>query len=1815
MVRRVLLKNIHLSVLILVLGLMASCVPSAGTNRTQTTTGTEETVGGDSDGTNNTGGVDRDIVLGLPLFLDDVVWHTNRQVAGILNINSDFNDTIYIRGSAVHNFLLSDFTKKNLDDSVSIVPNLSERFCAVITYPTSITNVPLRVFASPYTFITATTKDVGLKLHISNKTINQTNCGGEAHLEGSSNGSDIDNLIPISADVNNPTTGGSFLLPEVCPTCAQASTSLSVRLYRVDTFSIGTNTKVSRDELNLSDLSLKIDFTSSIVETTAQCTNASCRAEGKDCCVDGIQCADDGAERPETELAFQCLDHALNNPNDFSRCSPGFDLISYNNALIKYGQAYADSKTISDNHLRYPNFYFICASTTPGPVESNNDGPEDAAQDAEDRLNQLIVEFNCLEEGKKDSPEFNSNQVCPPTFDEAAYETTRLKVWKDCGCSANPFPTTTEDLRCPDFGLKAFRNTADVIERVECYTPPVEAENPPFQELDLSIPNRAAPHRFFANDGTEYEVIESIAGSNTIVQEGDDFSYQDESAKQGPQFGGAGADLSDQGFGMNSILGRMSLELNRALPAKVVNVEFDQFYIISAHNGFYTPCPQCVSDSWFPTFKSLPSSTKGLGVQANGYTTSRSTYSDNYSLGNYEDTIFGRACWVPPTMLPFSHKPKISAQTQRLERLKTQAALYQNGYQRDWYGFNQGALIGSFDGVSWFAVGKGRRIQAKSNKLYLAINAPFADLADPGTTSVSIVVDLGSNIASDFDFDPELEINHPAQNIAGSCQSYHQCNVDADCITQLGWEYSCLDVNELKSHWPQFTVDGDEKANSQLGNLNFSQILQGGLSGDNSKRCVYRGMGAVCKRNYNSLSSARPDLRKAFRCAPNFYCEEMTAGAFNENLVRSPNQLDVFFFGRETDVLGRPQNYIGANRSLDNEIQENLAHNMRIFSTDTSDFGLCRPGRSLDSTSDLDNHQERDARGRTDYISQIGSCNSELNGIARTKTCPLIDMDPNSENFLNVIDGTSTDQEEKLRQNMCGNESRFFNGDETKSTFEEIELEKLSSLFSLSVPGLAADACLRRAGQVCFTNLDCGPNRLHSEQAIFLSTDRFGGSEAEKSFWEESLICGQAAEKPTLQADDFFDYDLTQNRCCREIASDFTMYSKVNTSEIAPDIGIDANLDLDMSDHTANNPGGEKRYSRYNNLDLIATPDANYTTDANDDGVFDSNQYVLPEVQAGQVPAPFQWRTFQETGKLNCCGGGWVRKFSDGTSDWSSNLRQNYNTANFKCLNYQELMYKEKPADTTQKTYDSEKSKLCFTPDKDGCVQAPIIDDLGEGFDIIAPQARDGSEITMDTTPTDQTNPADVTLFREAPYIPIPAQNGEPFESEDASGFFSFFIGHNYITDKVAISLKLPIYVGGPGNINSIRVRYMHSGKSLNNPNIDSQLATLNTACEGEGSITDGFNAFKAAVVDGDGNPTNAGYCLQFINDEVILHVAADSEPNMYAEIDADAGELPWEWAGVQIKFNPLGTPTQEILNDDGPTNLTINGVGATTPTLGMEPGNSLYYLTKLGRFELMGIPQIFYEPLYCNDNRNNLVPGLINPEHATRSEFENDSNNFEFSPSDQRGLEKLYDPDFAGSDNAKLYSSGNNETRVVFQDEVQLNQVFSGHEFKCCAKLGSVVTSANRCCSGHAIEDSDGSQNPADAGKLTCKLPRNANLNVYFNRFVSSEGTIQDDPEDGLREDDFIPATGEPKTRTETYTKLAALASKHCDSGNFRQGASMGFYPAQPNTGFFGDVEDIDGTFYFSIVDSSQDFDGDNDTGFDYFIFGLRWDHHFYCD
>ena len=464
-----------------------------------------------------------------------------------------------------------------------------------------------------------------------------------------------------------------------------------------------------------------------------------------------------------------------------------------------------------------------------------------------------LWKFNCII-GKCSDEQYNTkfdcesnSQTWTATYTNAenangtqlAHNSIRSDVWDRCGCEADPFPSNPDEPQCPDFGLQAVTDATGNITDIICLVPNANSEPTPFQNLSVSVPARSAPHRFYDQDGTNYDDLAELNGNSSITQEGEAFSYTDESGKTGP--------VTTQ-FAMNAILGQMSVQLNRALPAKMVGVEFDRAYVISTTNGFYTPCPTCAADQWFEAFKPFPPSQTGNGVSPIGFITDRSSYSNNLSLGNYEDTAFGRACWVPPTMLPWTHRPAAVLNDQRRNRLEAQAAMWVNGYQRDWFGFNQGAIIGSFDGVTWFAIGDGRRVVATSNKLFLAINAPFADLAEPTDMTVSIIQDLGVNSVSDFDYDPDFAMDHPEQNHGATCRNFHQCNKDSDCVTSLGWEYVCSDILEYRTNWPKFDIEGNEIVDQQRSSQMWTQVLNGLKVTSNTKRCVYRGAGALASR-------------------------------------------------------------------------------------------------------------------------------------------------------------------------------------------------------------------------------------------------------------------------------------------------------------------------------------------------------------------------------------------------------------------------------------------------------------------------------------------------------------------------------------------------------------------------------------------------------------------------------------------------------------------------------------------------------------------------------------------------------------------------------------------------------------------------------------------------------------------------------------------------------------------------------------------------------------------------------------------------------
>jgi hypothetical protein len=302
--------------------------------------------------------------------------------------------------------------------------------------------------------------------------------------------------------------------------------------------------------------------------------------------------------------------------------------------------------------------------------------------------------------------------------------------------------------------------------------------------------------------------------------------------------------------------------------------------------------------------------------------------------------------------------------------------------------------------------------------------------------------------------------------------------------------------------------------------------------------------------------------------------------------------------------------------------------------------------------------------------------------------------------------------------------------------------------------------------------------------------------------------------------------------------------------------------------------------------------------------------------------------------------------------------------------------------------------------------------------------------------------------------------------------------------------------------------------------------------------------------------------------------------------VKANTADLNWTTAGVIIDFVPIKTYKS----------------GGETKT--SEPGNPLYYLSKLARMELIGIPQITYEPLYCNNDKDKLVPGIFKSSITSRELFDTSS----YSSSNADSITSYNADGSLNTSETSLY--GNYEKKSTFQDKLDHAAVFSSKDFTCCTPLGKKTTSATKCCSGFASES-------------ICKIPKGTDLNVYFNKFVSSEGVGENEPGGGLtikgtdEEVDFNPYTGEPKYRESTYDKLQALGNNYCDGGTIVTGGAFGKFPSEPSSGSYsppsGSSGNLEDSFTTSIVDSVFD-EVDADIGKRAFDKGFRWNHHYYC-
>ncbi len=1592
---------------------------------------------------------------------------------------------------------------------------------------------------------------------------------------------------PTPTDVSRTTFDPSL----ICPLCTSVLPANKIFVVKK---SLSNLQEVTLAKIDIRALTLSIDPNNNTNSNVGTCSQSDCSARGYDCCLDN-QCITDGAPRSSatTQYSSQLLaaeQERLNNP------------LSY---------------------LNYPHLYYICGSSVPSTTGGSSGGSYVQG------LTQLKKDYYCIEHMKKsktgetfhqdvlnglsffpddlDIPDvvnvlttlYPLDIECRTDTDPTSimnFKEVTKRLYQNCGCAK----TNLADMitYCPAYDYSVnFFETSGLPNRIDCYTPPPIGNQLPLQQT-VTLNSRSAPHRYFRSCGDEFgSTATCVTGS---AQEGDVFEYQDE---------GNILPVQEQ-FGMNSILGQMKVTLDKAVPAKTVAVEIDQVYQISTTSGFYSPCPTCSKDSWFGSFSAFPTTGHGTGIQAVGHSTSRDAFDNNSTGGNYEDTIFGRACWIPPTMIPFTHYPYGSTQTQRLARLKTQAALYANGYQRDWYGFNKGALIGSFDGVSWFAVGKGRIVKSTSKKLFLAINAPFADLASPTLQVVNVQAYDGVSEAAQLDYDPSLHLSHPYQNEAGNCQANHMCVTDTDCVTRLGWEYMCADVQSLTTQWPQFDIDAKEKA-GVADILTIDQVLnQKRFPSSATKRCVYRGAGSLCIPN--SLTITDFNKRKTLTCAPNFYCANINTGGavFNSKVSRYAANLEEIpvtrnhYFGKDANVLGRPLSYVSSSltTTLPTEVKTNLTQNMLQYETSaTTTTGICLPGKALPDAANqttftpYEQHKFADSLGRTDFISQIGGCNSGLFTSYRYSSCPVINSTGDYE-FLTSTYSPATYHLRARNQNSCGLDALITTANLTSSVdtlllsspFKAIQSKTLSAQ-TIVEPTFARDACLRRAGSVCHTDLDCGPNKMHADQTENFSLAYFG-NEAEKSYYNEYLVCGQANPKPSpLDSLNYKAFEMKNNRCCREVGSDLTTYTSYIPLNLKPNYATNDDTSTTNDEYLTNSyglkmyqaagiaPNDKYRYSRLATVEDLGTA-SRPALNASQDRTASTLAAINPLNTTGNVMTPYQWKTLGEANSEGCCGGGWIRKFSDGGNDWTRRDRVYMDVKNFACINSRTPLLTHPEDFATQYDNVADVIALVNKDYGDYCQSSAGLTSACAQFSI-STSALDTAPVVPATQFTSNHLKTNGMIFSSTTYDDF------YFYPRSADSSTAVIMDFTNASGRRNISIKLPSYLPRTAFDYHYAAKLLFGTSAQRRDGSGAGYGGLYSSVVELYDVTDvsvgGSIAWctiptlgQLTALQALSSPTMSNVTFAYCNTGEGCCHSYDPATRILNVIPSDPLNPMWTGKKVGVKISngyPAGGAGLSSILPRGPRTL---------------PGTSTYYLKRLGLLELSGIPQITYKPLACNDNSNRLVPGIFKKTGVT---------------------DMKVNPDFI--DDAYSYSATDPTTSLTSRytnvHGLDHEAVFSENDFKCCTPLGSKTTTKSKCCSSFGNVAADGVT-------YTCALPAGTDLMVYFNRFVSNEGRGSTQPGGGLLDADFNQLTGEPIISTTVTQKISSLGSAYCSALKVRQGGAFGSYDLEPDGNNTNQNEKL-----YGILDSSKD-EGiatSANPGYTAFMAGFRWNHHLYCD
>ena len=821
-------------------------------------------------------------------------------------------------------------------------------------------------------------------------------------------------------------------------------------------------------------------------------------------------------------------------------------------------------------------------------------------------------------------------------------EAASAEINSMCGCGGT--------IEC---SLKPQTETVSGVETITDYVceypQPDTAEAPMYQTVYVNA--KTVPHRFFDEQGAAQTSVTSA-----VTQEGTAFAYTNNNLLK-PN------NVSNY-IGFNEIYGSFNSASGSAQPAMQVSVTKNRTYDIYSNSGSFSTCYYCGSDYYTSIAKIFPQNFvyEGGGYQPNPVSTNPSSLTSSYPYRK-DDLLFGRACFLPVTMIPWGHYPFSDVQQQRLRRLQAQHFLFANGYQRDWYGFDYGALIGSFDGVFWFAIGTQRRIKATSNKLFLAINAYFGDLTTNSTYTVN-VADASLNPTTGY------EITNDFASDGAECQKYHQCQTDSDCITQLGWDYACENVTSIKAAWPKF--DNNAKELPDIDGNVLSIYGRIGSTSAGAKRCVYRGRGAPCHTDPvisdTTDSYAQTLYTGIHACLSNSYCQKLNEGGipeakFNTKISRygksvvnrnATNGDAEHTFGLGSPIIGRPYSFHGTEEAP-SEVQANLFAN-KVES-------ICLPGRNPTETNFASQHSSTPiAPFKGEQVLNIGFTHSGTSSADISdnylSSCAVLDEDGNYFS----IEEPDADLDNATIKLMAGTQAIAANAlmrfsSSVFTSIEDTELLKDFDNQQITSAAYQYNSCLRAPGSVCFSDMDCAPNNLITNKITQIDAEAESGTTTlnkyEIKFWQEGLVCGQSVSKYLSDGTPNPDYNLKNNRCCRESNNTITIGSSTDTTLLdnANVPGIDTSFD------------SAKRYSRISTVyNKLNTDGSTYPPLLVASGTSSTDDLIK------------QYNTFSYIGENSCCSGNWVRNFhktaNGGGHTWGPKKMQNISKEAFRCMNW-----------------------------------------------------------------------------------------------------------------------------------------------------------------------------------------------------------------------------------------------------------------------------------------------------------------------------------------------------------------------------------------------------------------------------------------------------------------------------------------------------------------------------------------------------------------